>query len=190
MFPQTPLPYSFPSSRAELFVTWKFLDPEIVWKLVHLSVVPDGEKMWILPLSEEKVFRGHCPGNTLSSFSLCWRQHSSRTWFSKPFTVISKVTQHPCGACAPFRGSTEISCCLRSPGQRLAPNPFLRCFRDTYMAKSLEMETESLFSLDLSLNWRFYTYLLSLVIKWGDWIVRPEHTRKQDCPFVPAPPST
>lgn len=123
--------------------------------------------MQTCPPTEEKVFRLQCPGTTLFSFSLYWEQHSSSTrGFAKPFTVISRLTQHPFGAHPPFSGSREINCCLRSLRAEAHPSPLPRQLKRYIYGKIiLEMETESLLQLDLSLNWTFYTYLLSLIIK-------------------------
>lgn len=84
----------------------------------------------------------------------------------------------------------EINCCLRSPGQRLTPSPLLRrLWRYIYGKIALEMETESLFWLDLSPNWRFYTYLISLIIKWRGWDYEASVTVKTGTPLSPCPPS-
>lgn len=81
--------------------------------------------------------------------------------FLQPFTVISSLTQHPCGAYPPFRESPwRLSAVEGQLGQRLTPSPLLRLLRRYIYGKIvLQIETESLFLLDLSLNRRFDTYL-------------------------------
>lgn len=72
---------------------------------------------------------------------------SSSTWgFSKPFTVISSLTQHPCRASPSFREALwGWSAVEGQRGQRLTPRRLLRPLqRYIYGKSSLQIETESL----------------------------------------------